>query len=341
MLSPEFEQALDMIQEVTSDLSFSSLYGLSDLGQEERERLVEVWSHVELPQRRRIVQALIEITDASFLVDFGALFRLCLVDEDAEVRALAVHGLWEDHDWNLASTLIRLLREDPVPEVRATAAAGLSDFVLQGELQDRAQARAARVRDALLDALDPVREPLEVRRRALESLAYASDSRVTALIGAAYDDDECAMRVSALFAMGRSADPVWAPMVLQELDNSEAEIRYEATRACGELQLAQAVPPLEALTQDPDREVKETAIWALGQIGGPEARRVLEACYEYGDESIREAVEEALANMDLIRESFDLAYHELLDEELQDLEDLENGCLREQGEQRESGQHSP
>ncbi len=335
MFSPEFEQALDTIQEMTSDLSFSSLYGLSNLGQEERECLAEVWPHVELPQRRRIVQALIEVMEASFLVDFGVLFRLCLEDEDAEVRALAIQGLWEDHDWNLASMFIRLLREDPDPEVRAAAATGLSGFVLQGELQDRVQARAARVRDALFDAMGSLREPPEVRRRALESLAYASDTRVPALIEAAYGDDESAMRVSALFAMGRSADPVWAPLVLQELHNSQVEIRYEATRACGELQLAQAVPLLEALAQDLDREVRETAIWALGEIGGPEARRVLEACYEHSDESIREAVEEALDNMDLIRESFDLAYHELLDEELKDLEDLEG---RSPGERRKPGQ---
>lgn len=337
MFSPEFEQALDTIQEMTSDLSYSSLYGLSNLGEEERERLAEVWSHVELPRRLRIVQALIEIMEASFLVDFGVLFRLCLEDEDAEARALAIQGLWEDHDWNLASMLIRLLREDPVPEVRAAAAAGLSDFVLQGELQDRVEARAARVRDALFDALDPLREPLEVRRRALESLAYSSDSRVPVLIEAAYGDDESAMRVSALFAMGRSADPVWAPMVLQELLNSQAEIRYEATRACGELQLGQAVPLLEALTQDQDREVMETAIWSLGQIGGPEARRVLEACYERGDEAIREAIEEALDNMDLIRESFDLTYHELQDEVLDGLEDPQGSSP---DEQRESGQDS-
>lgn len=331
MSSPEFEQALDMIQEMKSDLFFSCLYGLSDLGQEEREQFEGVWSCVELEQKHRILQALIEITEASFLVDFGAVFRLCLNDEDAGVRALAVSGLWEDHDWNLASVLIRLLREDPDAEVRAAAAMVLGHFVLAGELQDRVQVRAARVHEALLEALDPIREPLAVRRRALESLAYASCSRVPALIEAAYYDGEVAMRVSALFAMGRTADPVWAPMVIQEMRSSDVEMRYEATRASGELELAQAVPLLEELTQDLDREVQETAIWALGQIGGPEARRILEARYEQGDESIREAVEEALANMSLIEESFGLAYHELLDEDLQDLEDLEDSSLYKQG----------
>ena len=331
MFSPRFEQALEMIQEMKSDLPFSSLYGLSNLGQEEREHLEEVWSQIELEQKRRILQGLVDITDASFLVDFGAAFRLCLGDEDASVRALAIHGLWEDRDWHLASILTRLLREDPAVEVRAAAAMVLGNFVLQGELQDQGQARAARVCEALFEALDPIAEPSEVQRRALESLAYASDSRVPALIEAAYYGDEPAMRVSALFAMGRSADPLWAPLVLQELLSSDAEMRYEATRACGELALAQAVPLLGELAQDLDREVQESAIWALGQIGGPEARRILGACHEQGDEFICEAVEEALANMSLIDKSFGLAYHELLDEDLQDLEDLEEDCPHRQG----------
>lgn len=320
-----------MIQQTKGDLSFSFLYGLTSLGQEERAHFREVWSHVGLEQKRRILQALIQITEASFSVDFGAVFRLCLDDEDAGVRALAINGLWEDHDWNLAFMFTRLLREDPAAEVRAAAATALGQFVLEGELQDHAQTKAARVREALLEVMDASCEPPEVRRRALESLAYAGDSRVVALIEAAYYDEEAAMRVSAVFAMGRSADPVWAPVVVQELRSSDSEMRYEATRACGELELGQAVPLLGELTQDLEREVQETAIWALGQIGGGEARRILEACYEQGDEFICEAVEEALANMSLIEESFGLAYHELLDEDLQDLEDLEESRFRKQG----------
>jgi len=331
MLSLEFEHALDMIQETRSELHFPSLYGLSSLTGDESERFREVWFHIGVEQKHRILQALIEIAETSLLVDFGAVFRLCLGDEDARVRALAIEGLWEDRDWHLASILTRLLREDPVAEVRAVAATALGEFVLQGELQDQAQVRVARVREALFEALEPSREPLEVRRRAMESLAYASDDRVPALIEAAYYDEEASMRVSALFAMGRSADPRWAPLVLQELQSSHPEMRYEATRACGELQLAQAVPLLRELVQDRDREVQETAIWTLGQIGGPEARRILEACYEQGDEFICEAIEEALANLSLIGQSFGLAYHELLDEELQELEDLEERSLHKQG----------
>ncbi|MEA3344657.1 MAG: HEAT repeat domain-containing protein [Chloroflexota bacterium] len=327
MLSPEFERALEVIQGPGSELPFSPLYSLSNLVKEERDRFEEIWLRLEVKRKRRVLRALIEIAEASFLVDFGALFRPRLSDEDAGVRTLAIEGLWEDGDWGLASVLIQLLQEDPAAEVRAAAATALGKFVLQGELRDRAQEQAARVCEVLFEALDPSREPLEVRQRALESLAYVSDDRVPDLIQAAYDHEEAKMRASALFAMGRSADTRWAPIVLEELRSSDPKMRYEAARACGELQLAQAVPRLRELARDRDREVQETAIWALGQIGGPEARRILEARHEQGDEFICKAMEEALANVSLLDQSFSLAYHELLDEELQGLEDLEESCF--------------
>jgi len=317
----DFERSLAHIQDVESELLLSRLYGLSDLTPKEEARLQNAWGYIQIRRRRHIIQALIELAEASSLVDFRAVFRLCLSDEDGQARVLAINGLWEDRDRHLASLLIRLLREDPVPEVRAAAAMVLGNSVLRGELENWGQ--ATRVREALFETLVSSGELLEVRRRTLESLAYATDERVPPLIEAAYHGEEAKMRVSALFAMGRSADPRWASMVLQELRSSDPEMRYEATRACGELQLVQAVPMLEKLTCDPDREVQETTIWALGQVGGPEARRILEACYEQADESICEAIEEAVAELSLGDESFSLAYHELLDDELQDLADLE------------------
>jgi HEAT repeat protein len=340
MVSPEFHRVLDAIQGTQSKLSYPALYGLSGLEPEEREHLSQIWPDIELQQKIWVLQSLLEIAEASFLVDFASVFHLALEDEHAEVRRLAVQGLWEDRSWRWARILIRLVREDPSDAVRAAAAMALGSFVLDGELHEEAEAHSAQVCDALFDVLGRLSDAMEVRRRALESLAYSSDSKVSALIEAAYESEELPMKVSALFAMGRSADPAWAPIILQELASGEAEMRYEATRACGELQVADAIPLLGALTQDHDREVQETAIWALGQIGGREARRLLEDCYELSDDSIHEAVEEALANMSLIDESFGLAYHELLDEEVKNLEDLEESGPHGQGKAGGSGSDS-
>jgi HEAT repeat protein len=100
-------------------------------------------------------------------------------------------------------------------------------------------------------------------------------------------------------------------MVIAELDNPNPEMRYEATRACGELEASAALSALiDLIEADPDSEVQEMAIWALGCIGGKEARRVLEACCESEDEALRQAAEEALGELDFLSGHLDLLLFE-------------------------------
>jgi HEAT repeat protein len=94
--------------------------------------------------------------------------------------------------------------------------------------------------------------------------------------------------------MGRSADSRWEQDVKRELFSINPEMRYEAARACGELQVSEAVSMLEELTEDTDTEVQEAAIWALGQIGGDRAREILEHYCHVGDEALRSAAEAAI-----------------------------------------------
>ena len=108
------------------------------------------------------------------------------------------------------------------------------------------------------------------------------------------------MRVSAIFAMGRSADSCWARHVCQELFSPNPELHYEAARACGELQLAEAVSELEELADDADPEVQEAALWALGQIGGGKAREILERYCHAQDEATRTAAEAALDELEFL-----------------------------------------
>ncbi len=83
------------------------------------------------------------------------------------------------------------------------------------------------------------------------------------------------MRVSALFAMGRSCDEQWASRIMDEL-SSGVRMRFEAARAAGELELRPAVTRLIELAYEDDREIQEMAIWALGEIGGKRANHALD-----------------------------------------------------------------
>jgi HEAT repeat protein len=165
-------------------------------------------------------------------------------------------------------------------------------------------------------------DELEVRRRALEALAFSSRRELAALIEEAYDSDELQLRVSALFAMGRTADSRWAQQVQAELGSPVPELRFEAARAAGELELSDAAPVLAELAQDEDPQVREAAIWSLSQVGGTTAQAALNQLLEAAeDEAEQEYLQEALENLEF---TTDMESFALFDFEAEDTPDPEN-----------------
>ncbi len=280
--------------------SRAELLHLSGLVQEEVARLAAIWPHLPVEVRRRITETVSEMAEADFMLDFSAMLRVALGDEDAQVRTAAIYGLWEDNDVRLIPWLARLLKEDEAVQTRVAAAQALGRFILLGELRKIRPVAFRRAREALLESHTNADEDLEVRRRALESLAYTGDYGVPELIEAGYAHPAEKMRISAVFAMGRSADPRWGKIVRKELTNLNPEMRYEAARACGELGLQEAVQELVEMAEDVDPEVQEAALWSLGQIGGRLARRVLEHYARSDNEALQAVAQEALEAWDLI-----------------------------------------
>lgn len=303
--------------------SRSDLYGLSNLTRPQAEIASSVFTSLSSDARCAIVRTLVEIAENDVEADFGEMFRLMLEDDADEVRRGAIEGLWEDEDVRLVPLLASRLLEDPAVSVRAAAAASLGRFVLLGELGKVRERPHRQALDALLSACNRAGETVEVRRRAVEALAYSSDRVVNQLIRAAYQDPDEQMRVSAVFAMGRNGDECWSADVLRELDSPNPAMRYEATRACGELVLEDAVPALIELVDDVDAEVQEAAIWSLGQIGGDEARRVLTNCTHSDSESLRRSAHEALREMEFLYGDIGAALFDLFDDEFDEDEEDE------------------
>jgi len=286
--------------ESTEMPSQAALYYLSDLEAEAVARVRKVWADLPIERRRKLAARLVALAEADFEVNFGEIFRLGLTDEDAEVRTVSIEGLWEDEDVRLVPLLTKALREDDAVAVRTAAATSLGRFVLLGELEKIRPEPRTVAYEALLAACQDAAEHTEVQRRALESLAYAGDETVAELILEAHAAPEEKVRISAIFAMGRSADNRWARLVRQELFSPNPELRYEAARACGELQVSEAVSELEELTEDADREVQEAALWSLGQIGGEKAQQILERYCQAQDEATRTAAEAALNELEFL-----------------------------------------
>jgi HEAT repeat protein len=317
------EELLEQLGEESGALPVSSLYTFSDLSGDELARFRVAWDSAQVTTRRRIVQAMVELAEATFEVNFDAIFRHCLGDRNAEVRAAAIDGLWENEEVALIGPLLTMLRNDPSAQVRAAAATGLGRYVLAGELEELEPPVQLRILTELLTRFYTPEESVEVRRRAVESAAYACTPEVVEAVEEAYGDDDDQMRLSAVVGMGRSCDKRWKDIILEELQNRHPAMRYEAALAAGGLMLKDAVPLLSGLVEDTDPQIREATIWALGQIGGAQARQVLLSAYEDADAETQAILEEALAEQALLDGNLEFMLYVLEEEENDDLFDDE------------------
>lgn len=295
-----FEQDIKKLADPAQKLTHKLLRSLSGVEEADQAALQAIWPTIAVARRRHITTALVEMAEDDVEMDFVDLFRFLLDDADATVRATAASGLWETDDPRVLNPLLSLLQTDPSPDVRAAAAESLGHFVAAVADNPQRGSRARRLMAGLLEAFHsthPANTDL-VRRRALESLAgFGEDPLVVAAITEAYNSANQTLRAGALSAMGNSFDARWHPVVVEQLANHEAELRFEAARAAGDLLIEDAVPKLVTMTADPDEEVRLMAIWALGEIGGLQAKATLSNLLESQNESVRDAAEEALEEL--------------------------------------------
>jgi HEAT repeat protein len=297
-LPPPVEQTIAKLADPEKQLSDSWLTDLSGLNSAELKPLEQAWHTIEPKRRRQIIYRLVELTEDNFELDFDDIFKERLKDEDAGVRSKAIEGLWENEEASLIEPLIDLLEKDGSEEVQAAAATALGKFALLAELEKLRPNYREKVSRSLLSVIKDQNKPVEVKRRALEAAAPLTLPQMKKAIAEAYQSDNNQLKISALFAMGKSGNTSWLPILLKELTSKDAEIRYEAAGACGELGEEEAASYLCEMVNDPDIEDRLAAIQALGKIGGPEAKGCLEKCLNHPDESIQRAAEESLSQLE-------------------------------------------
>ena len=292
------EELLDRLAVDPEDVPFAEYFLFSDLTRVQAAYVRRKWPALADATRRKVLAVLTGALDEYVSLDITALLLAVLDDSDSEVRALAVDTLADgDPTATLLGPLINLVEHDPSEEVRAAAAGGLGAFVLAGELDEMDSALAMRAEEVLVGLLtDPV-EPVAVQCRALESIAYSGETAVRQFIEDAYYSPLEELRVSALVAMGRSADIRWRRLARAELGNPSAVMRAEAAVACGELEAKAALPDLLELLDDEEQMVRLAAIFALGRLGGQRARSALEAIAAGEEVYEAQAAEMALEEM--------------------------------------------
>lgn len=290
------KQEVTDILEPGKPLSNSRLASLSNLDDEGMQFLRQAWAKTGIERQRKIIASLVHLGKTELKFDFSRIFVFCLTDTDETVRTQAIMGLEAEENPTLITHLLRAL-EDTSVNVRAAATTALGTFALQGELGEIPSHYTNKVYTALLKILDSKDETIEVRRRALESIAPLNVPHVKDLIKNAYSSNDMKLKASAVYAMGRNCDPAWLANLIVELNSQENEKRYEAATACGELGEGEAVPYLIKLTRDSDIQVQEAAIKALGEIGNEEAKQALDKLGKSTQPRICEAAKAALKEL--------------------------------------------
>lgn len=291
------EDAIAHLANSSEPLLNARLAELTSLNQTELELLKGLWTTIEPERRQQIVRRLVELAEDNLELNFDSIFKYCLTDRDDEVRAHAIDGLWENEEASLVEPLINLMK-DSSEKVQAAAALALGKFAILAEHDKLRSSYKTRLQQALLAAFNDKDRSIEVRRRALEAAAPLSLPEVKQAITEAYHSSDSRLKVSSLYAMGKSYDSDWLPVLLKELASADAELRYEACGACGELEEETAVLDLVKLVKDSDADVRMAAIQALGKIGTTQARDCLKECVQSNNEAVRQTAEQALSELE-------------------------------------------
>jgi len=271
------------------------LYRLSDMDEAEDLEFRNRWPTASDTRRLEIVRHLADISEANFTVDFSPVFRSSLHDPFAPVRIAALDGLWDSTDATLVNPILDLLKSGPTPEVRAAAARSIAHFILMSEWDQVRGVNVEQVFQTLLVIYQHLETPLSVRCAVLEAMGPISLPEIAVLIEDAYEGYVLELQLSAVFAMGNSADPRWLPILLDEMESPSVDMRAEAARAAGTIGRSEAIPQLAELCYDDDDDVAMAAINALAQIGGDEVSRILEELLADPQSAhLHEVVEEAL-----------------------------------------------
>lgn len=315
-----FQSVLDALLASGRDFPRRYLQQFSDIPPLELQTLLDVWSRVKPDRKLSLLNGLESLAESDTLVNFDEFARAILNDPEASVRIHAIRLLSECDDVLLIPAYLDLLKNDPDINVRAEVANALNLFVDLGELEEISEEAYGEVHAALLESARGSAEK-RVRRRALEALGWSSDPEVVELVESAFEQNDVEWKVSALIAMGRSADYRWEDRVLRSIIDGDDRIRKVAVQSAGMLALKSArLPLLRMLETEQNDEVMSAAIWSLSQIGGEDVQIVLENMLDQTeDEDLIDFLEEALDNLAFTE---DLDRFELMSFDPDELDDL-------------------
>ena len=232
----------------------------------------------------------------------------------------------------LAGELMAVVKDPAAPvEVRARAAISFGPALEHSDCCDWSddddilvsEEVFNRMRQTLRKVYQDETVPKEVRRRALEGAVRAPEDWQRAAIRSTYRSGDTEWKSTAVFAMG--CVDGFDKEILESLRSPVPEIQYEAVRAAGAHELADAWPHIEAILRSggADNILLAAAIEAAPYINMEEAHGLLFHYANSEDAEISEAAVDAMHVLLGMEQEFD-EESDLDDyEEYEDDEDLD------------------
>jgi HEAT repeat protein len=214
-----------------------------------------------------------------------------LKDREDEVRSAACVAIAKFNDPTTFDEITAVLLDDPLIEVRQSAARALGEtkhpaalpFLMEA-LRDSSwwfeqEQAAADLLNAIKNmgpaAVKPLIEALHdregtVRRYAAIVLGEMGDLRAIEELGMTLYDLHMEVGRAAAEALAKFGAPA-VDILIEALSHPEAAVRENAVTALGAIQDARVTPALIEILHDPDREVVRQSILALGKLKDPRA----------------------------------------------------------------------
>jgi HEAT repeat protein len=218
-----------------------------------------------------------------------------LKDGEAEVRSAACVAIAKFNDPTTFDEITAVLLDDPLIEVRQSAARALGGtkhsaalpFLMEA-LRDSSwwfeqEQAAADLLDAIKNmgpsAIEPLIEALQdregtVRRYAARVLGEMGDVRAIEELGMTLYDLHVEVGRAAAEALAKFGAPA-VDILVEALSHPEAAVREHAVTALGLIQDVRVAPALVEMLRDPDREVVRQSILALGKLNDARAESAL------------------------------------------------------------------
>jgi HEAT repeat protein len=237
--------------------------------------------------RSRAMLALGNIGDASVIPFLLPLLK----DAEGEVRSAACIAIAKFCDPSTFDDITNVLLDDPMIEVRQSAARALGEtkhpaalpFLMEA-LRDsswwfeREQAAAdllTAIKNMGAVAVEPLIQALgdregTVRRYAAIVLGEMGDIRAIEELGMTLYDLHVEVGRVAAESLAKFGAPA-VGIFIEALNHPEAEIRKNSVTALSKIQDARVIPVLIEMLRDPDREVVKQSILALGKLKDPRA----------------------------------------------------------------------